>query len=199
MCANKWALAVQLFYLALLTQLLLELHKHLVLMCITCAKCMQKDALFCNTRVACIRLRTIAAWCASCKKRVVDERAALVQNLVSPLSTSRAKPFFLFGANNKQEGLAKSSLTPFRNWRSGKLLPPTRWLFLSAKKAYVVMPKSRSWLLTFFWKSQRLKSLLCAPGSKYTHIRRDCCRIERSVVGSERKGKKVSCRSTAAN
>lgn len=117
----------------------------------------------------------------------------------SGFSTHVARRLFSFSAQTiSKKGWRRVQWLPFATG-TGKLLPPTRGDFFyqqeSIRDAKVTLPA----VLTFFWKSRRLKSLLCAPGSKYTHIRRECCRIERSAVSSERKSKKVSRRSTAAN
>jgi hypothetical protein len=78
---------------------------------------------------------------ASCKKRVVDESAALVQNLVSPLTSRDA--FFPFRSKQsaRRDGdefsdcLSQLALENYCHRRAVT--------FFISKKAYV-MPKSRS-------------------------------------------------------
>lgn len=171
----------------------------------------KKPLLFRNTLVACIRLCERAAIITATLDRDSEQLLCAVRLAKSEYSIdwreslckiwflhSRRAPLFSFSAQTmSQEGMAKSSVTLFRNC-AGKVLPPTLGGFFyrqeSIRDAQVTLLAA-----DFLLKKSSLKSLLCAPGSKYTHTPRECCRIERSAVGSERKGKKVSLRSTAAN
>lgn len=137
---------------------------------------------YCNTGQ---RQRAALVCSATCKKRIQYRLAREpVQNLVSPL-TSRAA-FFLFGANNepRRDGQEFSDSLSQLRWKI--IATDARWLFFIGKKAYV-MPKSRSWLPTFFWKSRR-SNRFCVRQGLNTHIRRESV-AESSVLRSARKEK----------
>jgi len=174
MWANR-ELAVQLFYLALLTQLLLELHKHLVDVHHARVPSACKKTLCFATLVACIRLQTITAldrdeaalcWCELQKACFVDESAALVQNLVSPLTTCDA--FFSFSEQTiSKKGWRRVQWLPFATG-TGKLLPPTLGDFFISKKAYV-MPKSRSRLCWLSFEKVDGSNRFCVHQGLNTH------------------------------